>query len=327
MRNTPISQQELKQLLTDAGHSHVLIGGQSSGRSAVLAHGDMLFRGGQRNIRIHACDMTEAESASSSVELTPCFNIIILFKGKVSFSVGQRQFEIDAEHTPKAFINLVSKSDIFTRHLCRGQYVKKLALSVPKEWLLSRTKELNDPLHGLLSLGNQVIEIPVDENFLSLAQQLFEIQRAEQSLVNELQNEMCTLKVLNHAITTMLSGIPEAPLAKPNLSNLDRKCSMKLKAQVDELAQENSSLSFIAAQLNLSPSTLQRRFKGAFQMTVQEYIRISRLEGARNALIMEGLSIGEVAYNAGYKHVANFVTAFKKHFSVTPSELRRQHLN
>ena len=60
-------------------------------------------------------------------------------------------------------------------------------------------------------------------------------------------------------------------------------------------------------------------------MSVLEFIREKKLEKARSMLVIERKSIGEAAYYSGYKHVSNFVTAFKKQFTVTPSELLKQH--
>lgn len=62
-------------------------------------------------------------------------------------------------------------------------------------------------------------------------------------------------------------------------------------------------------------------------MTVIDYMRQRSLEGARSAMMQEGLSLGEAAYLAGYKYPSNFVTAFRKQFPITPSELMKSHFN
>ena len=82
------------------------------------------------------------------------------------------------------------------------------------------------------------------------------------------------------------------------------------------------SLQEIANHMNLSVSTLQRRFKSVFGMTVIEYARIERLEKAKRALIEDDLSIGEAAYLSGYQHASSFVSAFTKHFDISPSRYK-----
>jgi AraC-like DNA-binding protein len=43
---------------------------------------------------------------------------------------------------------------------------------------------------------------------------------------------------------------------------------------------------------------------------------------ARQALEQEGRSVGEAADIAGYTSAANFATAFKRHFGITPRQCR-----
>ena len=85
------------------------------------------------------------------------------------------------------------------------------------------------------------------------------------------------------------------------------------------------SLEEIANTIGLSISTLQRRFKKDYGTTVVDYIRQKRLEKARTAIAINGLSIGEAAYQAGYNHSSNFITAFKKRFNITPASLLKSH--
>ncbi len=47
-----------------------------------------------------------------------------------------------------------------------------------------------------------------------------------------------------------------------------------------------------------------------------------RLLRARQALEQEGRSVGEAADIAGYTSAANFATAFKRHFGITPRQCR-----
>ncbi|MDR1647090.1 MAG: AraC family transcriptional regulator, partial [Zoogloeaceae bacterium] len=59
-----------------------------------------------------------------------------------------------------------------------------------------------------------------------------------------------------------------------------------------------------------------------FGMTVFDYERQRRLLRARQALEQEGRSVGEAADIAGYTSAANFATAFKRHFGITPRQCR-----
>ncbi len=81
------------------------------------------------------------------------------------------------------------------------------------------------------------------------------------------------------------------------------------------------SLSMLSNELGISIGSMQTSFKRAFNMTVMDYIRERRLIIARNAMEQDGLTISKAAFLAGYNSPANFSTAFKRHFGISPSEL------
>jgi AraC-like DNA-binding protein len=92
---------------------------------------------------------------------------------------------------------------------------------------------------------------------------------------------------------------------------------------LDGLDGDLPSLEEIARQGGVSVSTLRRLFMAAHGMTVFDYVRRRGLERARFALERQGASVSEAAYIAGYASPANFATAFKRAFGVTPTEIRR----
>lgn len=57
-------------------------------------------------------------------------------------------------------------------------------------------------------------------------------------------------------------------------------------------------------------------------MTVTDYIRKSALARARQLLKRDGVSVAQAAHASGYSSAANFATAFKREFGMTPREAR-----
>lgn len=103
--------------------------------------------------------------------------------------------------------------------------------------------------------------------------------------------------------------------------NPDKICRSALeRAQhyIDTHLDHLLSLADIATHAGLSVSTLQRQFKAHHHQTVAHYIRARKLDRARKALFHKEMSIGEAAFQAGYNHTSNFVTAYKRAFGVTP---------
>lgn len=86
------------------------------------------------------------------------------------------------------------------------------------------------------------------------------------------------------------------------------------EATVDEIAQH----------MALSASTLQRQFKSVFGVSVDEYRRRLRLNKAKQMLENDFANITHIASVCGYNSVANFSTAFRKNFGMSPKQLREQ---
>ncbi len=85
-------------------------------------------------------------------------------------------------------------------------------------------------------------------------------------------------------------------------------------------------MSELAHLVNMSQSTLQRRFRENYNITVFEYLRHCRLKRAMLAIQKEGISIGQAATIAGYTSPANFATAMRRMFNISPSQLRNGQL-
>ena len=58
-------------------------------------------------------------------------------------------------------------------------------------------------------------------------------------------------------------------------------------------------------------------------MPVMEYMRARRLEKARLALERGEVGISGAAALAGYRSEANFATAIRRRYGLTPSDLRK----
>lgn len=72
---------------------------------------------------------------------------------------------------------------------------------------------------------------------------------------------------------------------------------------------------------------LNRAFKLCAGTTVYEYLREERMKEARVLLQQTSLPIQEIADQTGFSSGANFATAFRERFGVSPRELRRQQDN
>jgi two-component system, response regulator YesN len=83
------------------------------------------------------------------------------------------------------------------------------------------------------------------------------------------------------------------------------------------------SLETIARHYAVSKEHLSRAFKNGTGRNVSDAIVQKRMDSARHMIEVEGISIKRAAELTGYADIAYFYRVFKKHFGITPGELRR----
>jgi AraC-like DNA-binding protein len=79
----------------------------------------------------------------------------------------------------------------------------------------------------------------------------------------------------------------------------------------------------IAQKIGVNEFKLKSGFRELFGNGVYEYLRLERMQEARELLHVHTRSIKEVAAQTGYKSVNSFIKAFKKEFGLTPGEYRK----
>jgi AraC-like DNA-binding protein len=80
----------------------------------------------------------------------------------------------------------------------------------------------------------------------------------------------------------------------------------------------------IARAIGMSESKLKRTFKARFDITVFDFGLSCRMRHALQLLRCGRLSVGEVAYAAGYRHPTSFSAAFLDFFGFLPRKARTE---
>lgn len=96
----------------------------------------------------------------------------------------------------------------------------------------------------------------------------------------------------------------------------------KIKHYIDENYQHQVTLEQTAARFYISKEHLSKIFKKAYGKGFIEYLNAVRLEKAKQLIVEKGIPIKEVGYLVGYAEQAHFYKKFKKHFGITPGEMR-----
>ena len=80
----------------------------------------------------------------------------------------------------------------------------------------------------------------------------------------------------------------------------------------------------IARIVGMNECKLKMLFREHTGMGMFEYLLSLRLHKAKELLYDTDMSMKEIYTIAGYTRLTNFITGFRKHFSITPGEIRRQ---
>ena len=93
---------------------------------------------------------------------------------------------------------------------------------------------------------------------------------------------------------------------------------------LDKRLGDPPSIDELARVIGTNVRTLKQGFKACFGETVFGYVFAQRMALARRLLETEGVGISLVAQQVGYGCASNFTTAFRRHFGIPPSAMRRR---
>ena len=331
-----LSKTEIIRKIMDAGFNPTQIE-LNNNKQAQLVDGKVQFDKKPSGLTIHTTNTIENGDGKATSEVSERINILVLIEGDIKFAFNQNQYQITAAQQPVLLMSVINGTEVFTRYFQQNCRVKKVTISVDKDWLFSRCKSINDLkiMERLFSSSSQVHHWPCDTLTLSLANELLNVNQSE-DICQQLKAEQIGFQLFNLSYSKIARELGQQSERALSASMLPVTDTIKIhsatntinyEAQVARFIKQSLTLAEIADKLGASISTLQRYFKTKHQMTLKEYIRVQKLEQARRSLLFEQQTIGEASYFAGYNHVSNFVTAFKKHFDITPAELQKQTLN
>lgn len=88
---------------------------------------------------------------------------------------------------------------------------------------------------------------------------------------------------------------------------------------------ENLSLEAVAAQVNISPTYLSKKFKSSTGFGYKEYLINVRIQEASNMLLETNESINEIAAKCGFNDSDYFGNAFKRTKGISPLKYRKNN--
>ena len=89
-------------------------------------------------------------------------------------------------------------------------------------------------------------------------------------------------------------------------------------AFIEQNADRRLSVLSVARQVAMSPSHFAHRFREVASVTPMRYLKLVRLERARDLLLADGLPVAEVADRIGYGSPSHFTRDFKRRYGLAP---------
>ncbi|UXI02426.1 helix-turn-helix domain-containing protein [Photobacterium sp. TY1-4] len=297
-------------------HDKQLILMQERTQETPLAEGDFIAYRFHDNITVHGGTSSELADSNMVSAVPPSFIVTVLLQGQLRFSYDDLEFHLDSKTKPCAVVVNLAKPANFRREFRAGNQVSKLNLCFHPSWITQRAG-LDCPVQQFSRYHKAHQHIELDQEMLELTHALMALshpQTFQEKMRFEILTHTLAARVLNQL--TQGSFQVETDIITPRYSQVTH-----IVNYIEKNLDQNLSLEHLAAQFSMSVSNLQRRFKQNLNLTVSGYIRLRRLEIAKQQLERGQITITEAAYEAGYQHPSNFTSAFKRAFGVPPQQI------
>lgn len=281
-----------------------------------LCHGEHLRPG----LAVHCADVRDLHDLTiQCVERGESAHLALVLDGEVDVSFGPRRLGLatgGAGRRPLAAFVPLAEPELFVRRAWRGKRERKVSIAFSREWLAAICPEGDAGCAALFDRHLAVARWAPTPRAVALAEQLIR-PPADPPLLRKLHQESRVIELVAEALRQLLGVAPPPPLQAR-----ERQRVADVRDLLDSGAADGMSLEEIARHAGTNASTLQKQFRAICGMPVFAYLRRCRLLRARQALEREGRSIVEAAGIAGYTNPANFATAYRRQFGITPRQSR-----
>lgn len=133
-------------------------------------------------------------------------------------------------------------------------------------------------------------------------------------LEGSLYIDSLTTTLVNHLLQHYSTQKKSSPLTSQGLSKRQLK---QVIEYVDQHLDQNLTLAALAAIAHMSPSYFSALFKQSTGLAPHQYVIQCRINRAKQ-LLLQGMSVAEVALNLGFSHQSHLSRHFKRLVGVTP---------
>jgi len=292
-----------------------------------LFQGRLAWVSMRAGLELHSADYIELENFQTEAVSGERLGFILFLQGGADVSLDDRQLRFGADVTgaaPDGPVGaLVSQTRPTTFHRCMqaGTKVRKVVLNFGPEWFETGGLDGYDDYRSILAFRREHLGLRhwrPSARLISLAEDILR-PASHTSMMDRIFLESRVLEMS----AEVLGVLCEPARADGVLRLRDSRRMQRLRELLDSGRADEWSLAVIAREAGVNINTMQKQFRAFSGHTVFEYLRTRRLVAARRALEQEGVTVAQAAWRAGYNSAANFATAFKREFGITPRQVRR----
>lgn len=289
-----------------------------------LIEGRLLHQELRSGLFLHGGDVVEERMFTVTSHLKEGLSCIIFLDGQVDLDIGDRHFEFkgDPRSAMRGSAIMSVNSESFRRASRGRQHVRHLVISATPEWFdRDGMEEMQDA-----RLAGRFLKDHLAHHAWTLTPRVIDLVQQVMA-PSGLSPALHRLYLEGRAIEIILETLAAVTQSGRRLSSgegIARQDLVRLrraKELIDNRPGGALSVEMIARAAGISASGLQRLFRQTEGTSVFEYIRDRRLERAFIALQAGEVTVQGAADMAGYTSPANFATAFRRRFGVTPREL------
>lgn len=262
-----------------------------------------------------------SEGMAVDTVMEPGLTVYLCFgeSADLDVSVGGKALPIGrhrgANARPFGFALWRSKPAHYLRGAPPGAWTTTIMVLLSPEWF---DQTFGRPSTALVPGAREHLAISrwfPSRRLILLATSLFDPE-ASRGAVSRLRDEIVALDLVSEALATLRPPTIREEGQRTDMLLLNKACDLIEIELGGQLRVEA-----IASEVGVGIATLRRLFQKAYGCTLSEYIRVRRLDVARN-ILEEGGAVSAAAAFAGYTSPANFATAFRRHFGITPRRAR-----
>ena len=250
--------------------------------------------------------------------------IVVILSGEVSIFIAGCELHLKAGEGYFANSGILHSSELCSDTGWQHCMVFSPRVLASPDDIIWNTYVLPILSHKNLPFIKLSSKVPWQKEILSLA------EKAWLSGANEKPDYALTVRFALSRITSLIVHNIDTQEEHPFTSKTQRD-ELRIKKTlyfIETHYREQITIDDIAADADISVSTLLRLYHDILHTTPIQYVLQYRLEQIREELLSyPDSAISEIAYSCGFNDISYFNRCFLKKYSFTPSEFRRNQLD